>query len=315
MYQKLLDKIKKYKKITIFRHERPDGDAVFSSYALKEFIKSNFKNKQVYLVGSDSYDILNSVFKVKDSIIKDSLCIVLDTATKARVDDKRCFELSDYLIKIDHHPAYDNYGDLNYVDPTTGATCELLTDIFFSKTFSKYKLNNKVRKYLFCGIVTDTMSFKTASCTERTYRLASKLLKGTKINPADIYNYVFSKTEEEYLAVTKLRKYYKSKGQVAYIIVNKKDMNKIGISYNAVKNNVDILANIQGIKIWAIFAYNKNSKLFDGSVRSMNGYVINGIARRYNGGGHKYAIGVKNLKISDINRLINEFNKLKKPIK
>ena len=72
MYKKLLDKIKEYKKITIFRHERPDGDAVFSAYALKEFITSNFKNKQVKLVGNDSYDILESAFKVNDSFIKDS---------------------------------------------------------------------------------------------------------------------------------------------------------------------------------------------------------------------------------------------------
>ena len=315
MYKKLLEKIKEYKKIAIFRHERPDGDAVFSSYALKEFILSNFKNKQVKLVGNDSYNILNSVFKINDSFIKDSLCIVLDTATKERVDDKRCFELGDYVIKIDHHPNLDRFGNLNIVNPNTAATCELLSDIFFSKEFSKYKLNNKVKKYLFSGIVTDTMSFRTASCTYTTYLLASKLIEGTKINVSDVYNEVFSKTEKEYTAVTELRKYYKSKGQVAYIIINEKDMNKIGLDYNTAKNNVDILANIKGIKIWAIFAYNKKTKLYDGSLRSMNGYVINAIARRYEGGGHKCAVGVKNLKINDINSLLSELNSVRKPIK
>lgn len=312
MYKKILEKIKEYKKITIFHHERPDGDAVFSSYALKEFIKTNFKNKQVYLVGNDSYDVLNSVFKVKDNVIKDSLCIVLDTATKARVDDKRCFDLADYIIKIDHHPAYENYGDINIVNPDSAATCELLADIFFSKPFSKYKLNNNVRKYLFSGIVTDTMSFKTASCSTHTYRMASLLIENTKINVSDIYNEVFCKTEKEYKGVTALRKYYKSKGQTAYIVVSENDMKKIGLSYNTVKNNVDILANIKGINIWAIFAYNKSSKSYDGSIRSMHGYIINGIAARYNGGGHNNAVGVKNLNIKAINSLINELNNVKK---
>ena len=89
----------------------------------------------------------------------------------------------------------------------------------------------------------------------------------------------------------------------------------MGLDYNTVKNNVDILANIKGINIWAIFAYNKKTKLYDGSLRSMNGYVINAIARRYDGGGHKYAVGVKNLKINDINRLLSELNSVRKPIK
>lgn len=311
MYKKLLEKIKQYNKITIFHHERPDGDAVFSSYALKEFINSNFKNKKVYLVGNDQYDILNSVFKVKDSAIKDSLCIILDTATKARVDDKR-FELADYLIKIDHHPPLENYGDLNFVKPEAAATCELLTEIFYSSAFKKLKLNSKTKKYLFSGIVTDTMSFRTASCSENTFKLASYLLKDNDFNVSDVYSEVFIKTEKEYNAVTKLRNYYKSKGQVAYIVLDQKDMNKIGISYNVAKNNVDILANIKGINVWAVFAYNEKSKLFDGSIRSRNGYIINKIARRYDGGGHNCAVGVKNLKNKDINALINELNSVKK---
>ena len=312
MYKKLLDKIKEYKKITIFRHERPDGDSVFSSYALKELIISNFNTKKVKLVGNDSYDILESVFKVNDSFIKDSLCIVLDTATKERVDDKRCFELADYVIKIDHHPNLDSFGDLNFVNPNSAATCELLAEIFFSKEFSKLKINEKVKKHLFCGMVTDTMSFKTASCSSKTYLLASKLLNNTKINVSDVYNYLFSKTETEYNAISKLRKYYKSNKQVAYIILSEKDMKNIGISYNTAKNNVDILANIKGINIWAIFAYNKKTKLYDGSIRSMNRYVINAVARHYGGGGHKCAVGVKNLKNSDIKHLICELNSVKK---
>ena len=47
----------------------------------------------------------------------------------------------------------------------------------------------------------------------------------------------------------------------------------------------------------------------------MNGYVINAIARRYDGGGHKCAVGVKNLKNSDIKRLLSELNSVKKALK
>ena len=315
MYKKFLDLIKKYNKITIFRHERPDGDAVFSAYAMYEFIKVNFKSKKVNMVGNDKYDVLDSSFKVKDSVIKNSLCIILDTATIARVDDKRCFELADYIVKIDHHPALEQYGNLNIVETDRAATCELLANIFFSDSFKKCKLNDKIKKYLFSGIVTDTMSFKTASCTSDTFMIASKLLSNSKYNVADVYDNVFSKTQKEYNSITLLRKSFRTKGKVAYIIVNDIDMRKIGLSYDGVKNNVDILAHIQDVNIWAIFALNKKTNLYDGSIRARNGYVINTIAQKYDGGGHKYAVGVKNLTTSDITRLLNELNNVKKGLK
>ena len=315
MYQDLLKKIKESKIITIFRHERPDGDAVFSSYAFKQFVNDNFKDKKVYLVGSNEYDILKADFKVSDSILKKSLCIILDTATKARVDDKRCFDLCNFIIKIDHHPAYENYGDINYVDDKMAATCSYLASIFMSKEFSKYKIKDKCAEYLLSGMITDTLCFKTASCNSDTFLLASKLLKICKTNVSDLNFKLFSNTKDEYLKISKLRTYAKLDNKVAYILVNDKDIRKIGMSFNDIKNNVEILSSIKGINIWGIFVYNKNSKLYDGSIRALNGYVINDIAIKYNGGGHKYAVGVKSLKISQIKALIKELNNVKSAIK
>lgn len=315
MYKELIKKIKESKTITIFRHERPDGDAVFSSYALKQFLNDNFKDKKVYLVGNDKYDVIKSDFKVSDSIIKNSLCFILDTATMVRVDDKRCFELKPFTIKIDHHPVYEKYGDLNYTDEDMPAACAYLASIFMSKEFKKYKISNKTAEYLLSGIVTDTLCFKTASCDSSTFELTSKLLKLCDTNISDINYNVFSKSKEEYLAVSKLRSYTKIFNKIAYIIVSEKDIKKIGMSYNDIKNNVDILSGIKGINIWAIFVYNKKTKLYDGSIRSLNGYIINKIATKYNGGGHNHAVGVKSLKISQIKALLKELNSVKSLIK
>lgn len=315
MYKDILNKIKEFNTITIFRHERPDGDAVFSAYALKQFINDNFKNKKVYLVGNDKYDVIKSDFKVSDSIIKKSLCFILDTATKERVDDKRCFDLGKYIIKIDHHPTYENYGNINYSDDTMPAACAYLTDIFLSKTFSKYRISNNTSKYLLSGIITDTLCFKTVSCNQKTFLLTSKLLEICKTNISDINYGLFKISKNEYLSISKLRNYVKFDKNVAYIIVNQKDIDNIGMSYLDIKNNVDILSGIENIKIWGIFAYNKKTKLYDGSIRSINGYVINTIANKYNGGGHKYAVGVKSLKLSQIKALIKDLNSVKSLIK
>ena len=45
----ILEKIKEYKKILIFRHFRPDGDAIGSTKGLAEILKLTYPEKKIYL--------------------------------------------------------------------------------------------------------------------------------------------------------------------------------------------------------------------------------------------------------------------------
>ena len=132
MYKQLLEKICEYDRITVFRHQRPDGDCMFSSLALSCFLKDNFKEKQIMIAGNDVYDLFPYNEDVHDDFIRSSLGIVIDTSTLARIDDDRV-KLCDYIIKIDHHPVVENYGDLNYVNDKAGAAAEILTEILSQK--------------------------------------------------------------------------------------------------------------------------------------------------------------------------------------
>ena len=49
----ILDKIKEYKKILIFRHFRPDGDAVGSTKGLARILKLTYPDKEIYLQNAD----------------------------------------------------------------------------------------------------------------------------------------------------------------------------------------------------------------------------------------------------------------------
>ncbi len=63
---------------------------------------------------------------VEDSAYQGSLVIVCDTANTARIDDKR-YSQGDFLIKIDHHPNDDVYGDLSWVDTSSSSASEMIT--------------------------------------------------------------------------------------------------------------------------------------------------------------------------------------------
>lgn len=307
MYEKLLEKINEYDHITIFRHARPDGDCVFSSLALYYFIKDNFKNKKVKLAGFEKFDLISKIQKVSDKFIKDSLCIVLDVSNLERVDDIRCKD-GNYIIKIDHHPPVSNYGNMNIVYPKASSTCQILAEIFLSKTFSKFYLSNKVCEYLYCGMILDTINFRTTNTSSKTMLVASKLIKKANLKVSDLVEFVMNQSLDTFKKVTKIRNHLVIKNNFGYILLKKKDLDKIGIDPLQAKNNIDEIGSINELNIWA-FAV-ENNKKFDISIRSKRGYIINEIAAKHGGGGHPNAAATKQLSLAQLNVLLDELTKL-----
>jgi len=308
MYKKVLEKIIEYYNITIFRHERPDGDATFSCLALAQFIKDNFKDKKVKLAGNDTYDVYPINQKVSDNFIKKSLALVCDTSTSNRVDDTR-FKDAKFIIKFDHHMFSEEFGNINIVKTEGSACCEILGDMFLSKAFSKYNLSDKTCSFLYSGILTDSQNFTTNNTTVKTLEIASKLANKGNLKVYDLSHKVFDISKETFEAVSKIRNYVVFADKFAYIILKNNDLKKIKILGKDARNHIDELGNINSLNVWAFFTYNEKTKLYDGSLRSVKNYPINEFALRYNGGGHKNASGVNKLSLKRVESLIDELNK------
>ena len=66
-YIDILNKIEEYNKIIIYRHKNPDLDAYGSQNGLYEFIKLNYPEKEVYMVGdTNKMNYFRSVDEVED---------------------------------------------------------------------------------------------------------------------------------------------------------------------------------------------------------------------------------------------------------
>ena len=74
------------------------------------------------------------------------------------------------------------------------------------------------------------------------------------------------------------------------------------------RNIPHILTNTKEIKIW-LLAIEKEEGLIKISIRSSR-YVINEVAEKYSGGGHKFAAGAKIKKWAELDNLINDLDKL-----
>lgn len=304
MYTNLLELIENANKIVIFKHQRCDGDAMFSSLALKSFINLNYPEKSVKIAGKDLYDRFPYSEEVLDEDIKNSLAIILDTANLERCDDDR-YALAKDIVKIDHHPNREAYGTLQIVDPDSAATCELLGEIFFSEEFSHLNLNEEICRYLCCGLLTDTLNFKTSSTTSKTLLVGSKIIEKGNLHISDLNELMFNVSLDSYQKITKLRNYLQIREKLGYLILKKEDLFKIGMSASDAKNQVSEFGGIEELNAWCIFVENDNGT-FDGSLRSKRGYVVNSIANEYGGGGHACAAGIKNLSIKQVNELLEK---------
>ena len=74
--------------IIILRHMRPDGDCIGSTFGLREVLRKSFPNKKIYSVGDgvpEYLAFLGEEDEVSEETFKESLVIVVDTATSKRV--------------------------------------------------------------------------------------------------------------------------------------------------------------------------------------------------------------------------------------
>lgn len=304
-FEGLLELIEQYAVITLFRHEHPDCDAVGSQFGLKNWILDNWPDKKVYALGNE-YCEQGNCWPESDSClgseIEESLAIILDTANTARMDDRRGLKAAK-VVRIDHHPKVENFGDICYIYPSAASTCELLGDFFRQ---NEQDVSLKTAEYLFRGILTDTLSFRTSSTTSYSLDVAGWLARFGVRFP-ELNRQLFDQPLERFKFANMLRSSVQIRDEkLAYRIVSIKEMEEWGMEAQDVKNFIEEFGGVREFEVYGIFCQKLvNGEIcYDGSIRSKH-VIINGIAQRHKGGGHPNACGVKNLTNDELNHLLN----------
>ncbi len=300
----LLEEIVRHDVITIYRHEHPDCDAVGSQFGLKQWINENWPAKKVYALGNEpclqadwpASDI------VSDDVVINSLAIVVDTANTERVDDHR-FQNALKIIKIDHHPNREHFGDSEYVYENAAASSEILARFF--KDNSDKKMSLQTAEYLYRGLLTDTLCFRTNNTTSHTLAMAS-YLAGFGINIPEINRQLFDQSLDEFRFACWIRTHIQTRGShFAYVVISVEDLENWHIDAGKARNFITEIGQVKEFLIWAVFTEKvlNGERVYDGSLRSKQ-IAVNVIAEKYNGGGHKNAAGVKNLTNDSLKSLL-----------
>jgi phosphoesterase RecJ-like protein len=292
MNKTFTDFYSKYSSFLIITHETPDADALGSSLALAMYLEKLGKSAKVVL----SKDIpINLEFLIDERLTVESdkthktdydAIFVLDSSNKRRAPinlEHKVWKLP--ICNIDHHQDNDSFGDKNILNFSAAATGEILYDLF-----DKKNIDFQIATQLFAAIVGDTGGFKHANTTSKILRIAADLMEYDFDAYTIKMNIVDFRTKKAFKLVVDAIKNVKVYDLFATMQVSKDIISKYELSPTEYPELVNYIRGIEGIYASIVFTevYDNNVKV---SFRSVPPVDISHVAKKFGGGGHRYASG------------------------
>lgn len=296
--------------IIIHRHVNPDPDALGSQLGLASSIRSTYPEKKVFVAGESVGDLdwIGTMDQVSDHDYQNALVIVVDTANRPRISDQR-FTKGKTLIKIDHHPNVDPYGDYSYVDTSASSCSEIIADLI-NAAGTKLQMTTTVAQNLYTGIVGDTGRFLHPSTTVHTLNIAAQLVS-YNFNP----NAINLKMGELTLSQAQLQGYVYEKLQVdpsgaAQVVITQSQLHALDLTAEDAHVVVSTPGRLKGVQSWLI-AVEQPTGDYRIHLRSQ-GPTINDLAAKHRGGGHPLASGAKAADLAEVQKIYTELITLQK---
>ena len=296
--------------IVILSHTNPDGDAVGSSLAWAEVLRTMghsvtciVPNKYPYYLdfmpGIESVLIFKNDKdgKVRDAVKSADIIFCLDFHTLSRLD-----QLSDIIdenqhatrVLIDHHLNPVEDFDLLISYSEASSTCYLVA-LLIEQMFGVESFTKSVAENIFVGMMTDTGNFAFSTITADVFRIVS-ILAATGINIPTIHNNVYNSFTEGrarlfgYVINRKMNIFHN--GTVACMSLTEDEMRRFWFQQGDSEGFVNYPLTIKKMKLSVMFT--EHTDFIRVSLRSRGDIDVNLFAQRYfNGGGHKNAAGGK----------------------
>ena len=286
--------IESSKKIAIFSHTAPDGDAICSSLALKQMIEQTYNEEKkkidIFIDMGESIPVLYEPF-VKDTQIANrhfkqyDLAISLDCPQTNRFQKfENIFENALHKVNIDHHEGNTNFADLNFVIPNASSTGEVLYQ--FAKKLN-LEMSDETLKNIYACILTDTVCLTQNNVSKTTYKILAEL-SNANFDQEEIKNHFFknntkAKTFLLQKALSSIRFYEDDK--IALMKITKKDLEKLEATKEDTLGIVEHANNIEGVMVAGIIIENEENNYYV-SLRSKGEIAVNELAKKFKGGGH-----------------------------
>lgn len=300
----ILETIKNSHKILLHCHPFPDEDSVGSALAMYQALLG--LGKKTVVISGDSGVLKNLSFLPGFKEIEEKnffevnleefdLFIILDSASPEMISqlNKVTFPSNLKTIVIDHHDSNSGFGDINLIDSSYPATCQMLYDLFKEWGIT---ITPEIAACLLAGIYADTGGFQYNKTSLETLEVTCFL---ARLYPD--FRKVFQATRKKLnKEILKLRSLAYNNleilfdGQVVISEITLKDLEKSGVDKKIISLN-NVSDELQLVAEWKIVItlIEKEEGIIKVSLRAQEdvGVDLSQLAALLGGGGHKLAAG------------------------
>jgi len=295
------------RKIVLFGHRNPDGDAIGSTLGLKRYLEplghevsivvpSDYPAFLSFLEGVDDIKVFDTDADECKAIMEEAdLFVLMDFNSLDRID--KAGELISALpdiprVLIDHHlePVAD-IAQVMVSEPSASSTCEMVYSVI-KEMGDAERVTPYIAEPLMVGILTDTGGF-TYATNAKLFRVVSELFS-IGVDNEKLQTAIFNSMTEKQLRLLghclANRMEIIEEHNAGLITLTKRDYEQFDIRRGDTEGIVNYLLRIQGVDLAAFITEQPNiTKL---SLRSRGDISVQKMAAEYfKGGGHKNASG------------------------
>lgn len=272
-------------------HVAPDGDAIGSLLGLGWLLRA--QGKDIIMACEDPVPDVYTWLPGSSQIVQQSkgshdLVISLDCSDRRRMgavgvgnDDRLP------VVNIDHHVTNTQFGTLNWVDPSSVATAQMVLNLADALGWG---LTERVATCLLTGLVTDTRCFRTPNVNEAALGAALRLM-GSGASLSQVTQRVL---EQRPLASVRLWGQaidrLQLKDGILWTEVTHSMRQRWSLGENGDSGLTNFLSGVGEASIVVVFTERDNGTI-DVGMRANPGQDVAQVALRLGGGGHPQAAG------------------------
>ncbi|MGL4642612.1 MAG: DHH family phosphoesterase [Cetobacterium sp.] len=290
------EKIEQSNSIIIAGHVNPDGDTIGAGLSLLLGLENKYPNKRIDFVLQDpvpkNISFLKGTEKIKK--IEDinnpnyDLAIFVDSATIERVGKVESLIGDTFKINIDHHISNPKYGDINLVKDIS-STSEIM---FLLLKELDLVVTLEMGEAIYLGLVNDTGNFAHSNVTDKTFLVASELMRLGVNNNKIVNDFFKTKSFQRMKVLGKAlseMKFIQDK-KLMYFNLSYEGLKSLGAIKDDTEGVVEELLNYGDSEVSLFLREDETGKI-KGSMRSKHDIDVNKIAGIFGGGGHIKAAG------------------------
>src|SRR5256885_1582337 len=199
MLSQVVELIEEKRKFAITSHFRPDGHSLGSSLGLYWLLRALDKDVEVIMRDPvpHAYQQLPGAADVHVTPAVDPSYQAVFVIECSDITRPGLLDLEkQFVVNIDHHSTTALFGDINWIDSTASAVGEMIYNL--CKAIG-VRVTREIAECVYTALITDTGSFHYSNTSERTFKVASELVragvKPAKVSQAVFGNYPWSKIE------------------------------------------------------------------------------------------------------------------------